>query len=76
MYGADTNKHAFDYGYEFLKTYKDDKKLLYVELTDGHEITGEVVNYVDQNLSDFLNKIESEGFLEKDTIVYLLSDHG
>lgn len=33
LYGKDTNEHAFDYGLQFLKEYKDEKKMLYLEYT-------------------------------------------
>lgn len=43
LYHHDTNKFVFDYGEKFLDTYKDDKKFLLLEFTDGHEITSEVI---------------------------------
>lgn len=61
---------------QFLKEYRDEKKFLYLEFTDGHEITSEVVQYVDDNLYNFFLDLEKEGFFSKDTMLYLLSDHG
>jgi len=38
-YNYDTNKYVFDYAYKFLDAYKNDKKAVYLEFTDSHEIT-------------------------------------
>ncbi|KRX04952.1 Alkaline-phosphatase-like, core domain [Pseudocohnilembus persalinus] len=76
LYGKDTFQHVLDYGYEFMNTYKNDKKVLYLEFTDAHEITDEVVGYADQPIRNFLDKLEAEGHLSKKTTVYLMSDHG
>jgi len=43
VYGKDTNYFPMEYGEKFLDAYKNDKKFLYLEFTDGHEITSEIV---------------------------------
>lgn len=43
LYHHDTNKFILDYGEQFLDTYKDEKKFLLLEFTDGHDFTSEVV---------------------------------
>lgn len=43
LYHHDTNKFVLDYGEKFLDVYKDDKKFLLLEFTDGHDFTSEVV---------------------------------
>lgn len=37
-----------------MNTYKGEKKVLYLEFTDAHEITSEVVKYMDDHLYNFL----------------------
>ncbi|KRX03124.1 Alkaline-phosphatase-like, core domain [Pseudocohnilembus persalinus] len=76
LYQKDTNEFAFEYGKQFLNQYRDENKVLYLEFTDGHEITSEVVQYIDDPMYKFLTDIEKDGHLQKDTMLYLLSDHG
>lgn len=76
LYGDDTCSYVFDYGYQFLREYKDEKKFLYMEFTDSHEITSEVVQYLDDHFLDFLQKSEKEKMFDEDTVVFIMSDHG
>ena len=68
-------EYPLEYTKSFLKAYKNDKKLAFIEFENGHEITGEVIAYLDDPLSDFLANIEQEGLID-DTVVVLFSDHG
>jgi len=34
LYGKDVFEHVLDYGQKFMKAYKEDKKLLYLEFLD------------------------------------------
>ncbi|KRX04954.1 Alkaline-phosphatase-like, core domain [Pseudocohnilembus persalinus] len=76
LYGYDTNYHVLNYGYQFMQTYKNDKKVLYLEFTDSHELTDEVVKYLDTNLRNFLDDLENNNHISKKTTIYLVSDHG
>lgn len=76
LYGTDTNAHVLRYGAEFLKTYKDEQKVLYLEFTDSHEMTSELVQFIDDHLVEFFEKVKELNLFEKDTVVYLFSDHG
>lgn len=76
VYNKDTCGFTLDYGLEFLKTYKDDKKVLYLEFTDAHEPTSEVVRYMDDYIYDFLKSLQDNNLIQKNTIMYILSDHG
>lgn len=75
LYGKDTFDHVLDYGEEFWKTYKDQRKFLRVAFQDAHEGTGEVVSYLDKRLGKFLNNFYEKGYLD-DTVVFFISDHG
>ena len=75
LYGKDTNFWQFNYGKEFWKSYKNEKKFLRLGFQDGHEGSGEIVKYLDDNLFDFLNFIENEGEIDKTAFLFH-SDHG
>lgn len=71
LYGKDTFEYVFDFGRNFINTYKKEKKVVWLDFIDFHEGTGEVINYLDKPLSEFLREIHSE-----DTTVMFISDHG
>jgi len=75
LYGKDMYEHVIDYGNQFWRTYKDQKKLMYMDFLDAHEGTNEVVKYADDSLYKFLTGLQSEGMLQ-DTSVILYADHG
>lgn len=76
LYGDDSSAHVFEYGSQFLDAYKDQKKFLFMEFTDSHEVTSEIVQFVDDHLENFLQKMKSQGIFDGNSVVYLLSDHG
>eukprot|EP00347_Sterkiella_histriomuscorum_P004377 403360691 len=71
LYGKDTFEHVMEFGRQFQKTYKNEKKVIWLDFIDFHEGTGEVVNYLDGPLSKFLKEVQNE-----DTTIMLMSDHG
>lgn len=75
LYGQDVFDHVYEYGNQFWRTYKEEKKLLYLDFLIAHEGTGEVVKYMDDALFGFLNGLKNENLLQ-DTAVVLYSDHG
>jgi len=75
LYGKDVYEHVYDYGNQFWRSYKDEKKILYLDFLNAHEGTNEVVKYMDNDLSSFLNNLQKDGLLE-DTAVVLYADHG
>ncbi|KRX07241.1 Alkaline-phosphatase-like, core domain [Pseudocohnilembus persalinus] len=76
IFNTDTAEHVFNYGKKFLSTYQQDPKFLFMEFTDSHEATSEVVTYMDDHIVNFLESIKNMGYLEKETNIILLSDHG
>lgn len=51
----DSNAYPLEYGKQFLKAYKDQKTVLYLEFMDAHEMSGgNTVQYLDQPLTNFL----------------------
>lgn len=75
LYGQDAHDYSFAYAKDFVRKYKDEKKIVYSYFLDAHEATGEVVRYLDDDLLDYLTTLEKEGIL-KDATVMLVSDHG
>ena len=55
-----------------METYRDDPKYLFLEFTDSHEMTSEIVTYLDDLLYEFFIDIEKMGYFNKDTNVYKL----
>ena len=75
LYGKITSHHAFEYGIQFWKKYKENRKYLNINIEDGHEGTLEVLKYTDKIIYHFLKKLYDENLMMK-TSIFLLSDHG
>ena len=75
LYNKLVTEHLYEYGKQFWKQYKHNRKFLIIASSDGHEGTLEVLKYIDNSLFNFLNDLFNEHLL-KDTTVFLLSDHG
>ena len=67
--------HALEYGNQFWRKYKENRKFLSINLEDGHEGTLEVLKYSDDIIYNFLNNLYKDN-LFKSTAIFLLSDHG
>jgi len=67
--------HQLEYGIQFWRKYKNNRKFLLIVNNDGHEGTLEVIKYADQYIYKFLYDLFNENSL-KDSIVMLISDHG
>lgn len=68
-------QYATDAALSFFRAYKDQPKVFSVQFVEGHEGSGEVINYIDEPIADLLATLEREEMLE-DTVVMLYSDHG
>ena len=75
LYGKPTTKHLFEYGLQFWKKYKNNRKFLVIISNDGHEGTLESLKYIDNIIYNFLNELFNTNLL-KDSSIFLLSDHG
>ena len=67
--------YQYEYGLQFWRLYKDNRKFLMIVNNDGHEGTLEVIKYDDDIVFNFLNILYKDNLL-KDTTILLLSDHG
>ena len=75
LYGKTDIDYQYEYGLQFWKLYKDNRKFLMIINNDGHEGTLEVIKYDDDTVSNFLNDLYYNNLL-KGTTILLLSDHG
>ena len=55
LYGKDSFEYIFEYGYKFLNAYKNEPKFLKLAFNDAHESTGNVIKYIDESLSKFID---------------------
>ena len=75
LYDKTNIDYQIEYGLQFWKKYKINRKFLMIVNNDGHESTMEVIKYDDDIIFNFLNNLYRENLLEETTIL-LLSDHG
>ncbi len=59
-----------------MKNYEKDKKVLFLEFTDGHDFTSEVIQYLDDHIYQFLNELDKSKILDSKTSLMVLTDHG
>ena len=75
IYGKKNIDYQYDYGIQFWRAYKENRKFLMIVNNDGHEGTLEVIKYDDDTIFNFLNTLYNENLLKETTII-LLADHG
>ena len=75
LYNKLTTAHLYEYGNQFWRKYKNNRKFLIIASNDGHEGTLEILKYLDNTIFHFLNNLFNDN-LFKDTTIFLLSDHG
>lgn len=75
LYNKLIYSYVTEYAEQFLDKYSENAKFAAFGSIDAHEITQEVVKYVDQEAVDFLMRIEKKGHLEN-SVLLIFSDHG
>jgi hypothetical protein len=75
LYGKEVHEYVFEYAKDFWKKYKKNRKFSRLSFIEGHEITGEVIKYLDEPLYQFLNEFIEKGYLNNTSII-IASDHG
>ena len=70
-----TIEHLYEYGEQFWRKYKHNRKYLSIVSNEGHEGTLEVLKYADNIIFKFLNNLFNDNLL-KDSSIILVSDHG
>jgi hypothetical protein len=69
--GQYVHKYVFDYISQFITQYSNLPKFILGAFNEGHEGTGEVIGLVDDDLVEFMAKIDYNN-----TAVFIVSDHG
>jgi arylsulfatase A-like enzyme len=64
-----------DYLKQFWEAYPENRKFFRTHFSEAHELTGELVQYMDDDLANLLQYFMDKGYLE-DTMITLVSDHG
>ena len=75
LYGKQSIMHLYEYGEQFWRKYKNNRRFLTIVSNDGHEGTLEVLKYADNVIFNFLNNLFNKNLL-KDSSIILVSDHG
>ena len=75
LYGKESIEHALEYGKNFWKIYKKNKKFLRISNSYGHEYSGEKSKYADDAYFNFLLELYVSEQLHNTTI-FLVGDHG
>jgi hypothetical protein len=75
LYGKEVYEYLFEYAKDFWKKYKENRKFARLSFIEGHELTAEVIKYLDNPLYQFLNGFIEEGYLNNSSII-IASDHG
>ena len=75
LYGKMVAEHLFEYGNQFWRKYKDNRKFFNINCNDGHEGSLEGLKYNDDLIYNFLNNLYNDNLL-KDSSIFLISDHG
>lgn len=75
LYGRDMHNIQMDYLKQFWAAYPENRKFFRTHFSEAHELTGELVKYMDEDLRDLLEYFKNMGYLE-DTFITLVSDHG
>ena len=75
LYGKDSIEYAFEYGKQFWRAYKNNKKFLRIVNTYAHEYSGEKAKYSDNAMYNFLKDLFFSNQLINTTI-FIAGDHG
>ena len=75
LYGRLNVEPLLEYSEQFWRLYSNNRKLLSIVTSYGHEGSLSVLKYVDDSIANFLNSLFDDNLL-KDTTVILMSDHG
>ena len=75
IYGKGNWEHLYNYGNQFWRKYKNNRKYLHIVSNDAHENTLEPVKYMDNTIFEFLTNLFNDNLLINTTIIFI-SDHG
>lgn len=62
MVGANASNH--NAALSFFRAYKDQPKVFSLQFVEGHQGSGEVIDYIDEPIADLLATLEREEMLK------------
>jgi hypothetical protein len=75
FYGKPVYYYAMEYTKLFWEAYKDSKKFFRIHINEGHEITMELISYLENDFAEFIKYFFDNNLLN-DTAIFFISDHG
>jgi hypothetical protein len=75
LYGMDMHQIQMNYTKQFFEAYPDNRKFFRTHFSEAHELSGELIGYMDEEFRDFLQWFYINGHLEN-TFLTIMSDHG
>lgn len=75
LYGMNMHQIQLDYTKQFWQAYPNNRKFFRTHFSEAHELSGELVGYMDEDFRDFLQWFYEHGYLEH-TFLTIMSDHG
>ena len=75
LYDKQNIEHLYDYTEQFWRKYSNNRKYSLIITNHGHEGTLSVIKYVDEIITNFLNRLFNDNLLKEKSIIFL-SDHG
>ena len=75
LYGKEAYEYNLEYAKQFWNKYKNSKKYIRLSFIEGHEITAEVIKYLDEPIYQFLEDFIINDSLNN-TAIIITSDHG
>jgi arylsulfatase A-like enzyme len=75
LYGQGVHQWQMNYATSFWEAYPDVRKLMRTHFSEAHESLGELVQYIDDDMVEFLDNFHKKGYLD-DTVLLFMSDHG
>jgi hypothetical protein len=75
FYGQPIHKYQIEYAKQFWEAYPENRKIFRTHFSEAHEISGELVMYIDDDIVDMLDYFYTNGYFD-DTMLMVMSDHG
>jgi len=69
------HEYQIEYVKQFWEAYPENRKFFRTHFSEAHEILGELVLHIDDDIHDMLEYFYQKGYLD-DTMIIVLSDHG
>ena len=75
MYGQGIHMYQMQYLKQFWEAYPDNRKIFRTHFSEAHEVSGELISHMDDDIVKMLDNFYKSGHLD-DTMVMIMADHG